>query len=95
MKENGNNSAITLCHRCKYGGEEVECCHCPELSPDPWRYFEPTDEHRAFYMAAQFMARQKMKLGNLPQDFSLMPYIAVASTVCNGTCRHYAQNCEK
>lgn len=52
MKENGNNSAITLCHRCKYGGEVVECCHCPELSPDIWNYVEPRIETLAEVQAA-------------------------------------------
>lgn len=91
MKGNGNNSEITLCHRCKYGGAVVECCHCLELSPEPWAYFVPTDERRAVYQAVQFIARQNMELNKLPPDFSLLPYVAVAAAVANNKCEHYAE----
>ena len=84
MKENGNNSAITLCHRCKYGGEVVECCHCPELSPDIWDYVEPRIETLAEVQAALGACTQTML-----KEHRAAPYIAPAVTAISGKCKYY------
>lgn len=95
MKESGNNSEITLCRSCKHGGAVVEACRCPDLSPDMWKYFEPTDERRAQCRAAQIIVKQKISENRLPGSFTLLPYVAVASAVSRGRCEYYAKIAQK
>lgn len=85
MKEYGNNSAITLCRRCKYGGEVVECCHSPELSPDIWGYVVPRIETLAEVQAALGACTQTML-----KEHRAAPYIAPAVTAISGKCKYYS-----
>lgn len=94
MKEKRSKSE-TLCHRCKHGGAVVECCRCPDLSPDVWSFADKTDEHMAHLQAASFVASQKIAENRLPTDFSFIPYVAVSAAVCRGSCKYYAENAQK
>lgn len=85
MKENGNNSEITLCCKCKFGGMEAGCCHCPELSPDIWDYVEPRIETLAEVQAALGACTQTML-----KERRAAPYIAPAVTAVSGKCKYYA-----
>lgn len=85
MKEKGNNLEITLCHRCKFGGDEVECCHCPELSPDIWDYVEPRIETLVEVQAVLSVCTQQML-----RERKAAPYIAPAVTMVSGKCKYYA-----
>ena len=95
MKEKRTNPEITLCHRCKHGGAVVECCHCPDLSPDVWEYADKTDERRAHLQAAEFVASQKIAENRLPSDFSFIPFVAVSAAVCRGSCKYYSEIAQK
>ena len=95
MKELRNNLEITLCHCCRHGGDLVEFCRCPDLSPEVWDYFEPTDERRAHLQAASFVASQKIAEKRLPTDFSFIPFVAVSAAICRGRCEYYARNAQK
>lgn len=86
MKKKGNNSEITLCHRCKFGGEVVECCHCPELSPDVWSYVEPRIETLAEVQAALTVCTQQML-----RERTAAPHIAPAVAAVSGKCKYFEQ----
>lgn len=85
MKENGNNSEITLCCKCQFWCMEAGCCHCPELSPDIWDYVEPRIETLAEVQAALGACTQTML-----KEHRAARYVAPAVTALSGQCNYYA-----
>lgn len=41
MKENGNNSEITLCHSCKYAAQDTPKLLCTANTPPAWYELPP------------------------------------------------------
>lgn len=84
MKENGNNSEITLCCKCKFW--DAVRCHCPELSPYIWDYVEPRIETLAEVQAALSVCTQQML-----KERTAAPRIASAVATVSGKCKYFKQ----
>jgi len=82
MMETGNEKVKILCHGCEFGGDIVECCHCPKLTA--WRVMPKTIKNIQILAAGEAVARSKGI-----KDFSPLAYIAVASAVKKGECNYY------
>lgn len=84
-KQRDKNELQNLCAGCKYGGKVLECCHCPELSPDIWDYVEPRIETLAEVQAALGACTQTML-----KEHRAASYIAPAVTAISGKCKYYS-----